>query len=252
MKRRLFIDALAAMAMLLTACGTNDGTEIPSVGSLQQLEGDSTRYGLACDGCSDTIVVILCNLESNPDTFNILEAMRQHRVIGRPRVGDELALMVDSADTTVAYSVVNINLLKNTWCYEVVPQLRPRADLTPEQQAEFSTRMPDSVRKRLMQPREYGFQLMSEQMVRPLGITREQRIMKNISPVIYPEVKRYRHWHIFNGRLVLNDTRTDSLGHTKTTISDTADFVMMRPDTLVLRFNDGTLQRYYRKPANQR
>ena len=47
-----------------------------------RLEGDSTIYGLACDGCNDTILILLSRIEDDPDTFNILDASRSHHVFG--------------------------------------------------------------------------------------------------------------------------------------------------------------------------
>jgi hypothetical protein len=68
--------------------------------------------------------------------------------------------------------------------------------------------------------------------------------------VEYPVLKRYREWHLFNGHLILNETMLDSLGNQQLVCSDTADFVLMRRDSLVLRFADGE-RSYYRKVEEQ-
>lgn len=239
---------LAAL-LLTTACtGSNsnpassDNTPTDSIGLLP---GDSMLYGLACEGCNDTMVVVLSDLSANPDTFDVLEASRSRRVLGRPMVGDEIALMVNSDDSTVADIVVDLEQLKGTWCYQVTPTLRPRADMTEQQQKDFAGRMPDSIRSRIMQPREYGMELLPSWQARPIGLQR-QRNNRGQSPVTYPKLKLYRQWHMLNGRLVLTEARigqSDSLGLQ----SDTADFVTLRRDTLTLSFTDGSTQTYYRK-----
>ena len=53
-------------------------------------------------------------------------------------------------------------------------------------------------------------------------------------------LKRYATWRLYNGRLILVP---DSITQQS---SDTADILMMRRDTLVLRFRDKE-QAYYRK-----
>ena len=99
--------------------------------------------------------------------------------------------------------------------------------------------------KELMQPREYGVEIKSEHIARPIGITRTMTSDEE-SPVVFPPLKRYREWRIFNGRLILNETTRDTLGTVTVTNSDTATFVLLRRDTLVLRFNDGE-QGFYRR-----
>ena len=60
-----------------------------------------------------------------------------------------------------------------------------------------------------------------------------------MSPVDYPALKRYTQWHLYNGRLVLvpDSARSEA--------PDTATIVLLRRDSLVLRFNDHE-QAYYR------
>lgn len=221
----------------------DDNTPTDSIGLLP---GDSMLYGLACEGCNDTIVVVLSDLSANPDTFDVLEASRNRMMFGRPMVGDEIALLVNSDDSTVADMVVDLEQLKGRWCYQVTPTLRPRAGMSEQQQKEFAGRMPDSIRRRVMQPREYGMELLPSWQARPIGLQR-QRNNRGQSPVTYPKLKLYRQWHLLNGRLVLTQARlgqSDSLGLQ----SDTADFVALRRDTLTLTFTDGKTQTYYRKP----
>ena len=58
-----------------------------------------------------------------------------------------------------------------------------------------------------------------------------------MSTVEYRKQKRYSEWRIYNGHLLVA---------TKKHGIDTADIVLLRPDTLVLRFKDKE-QGYYKK-----
>ena len=54
----------AAFLALLSACGGRDEKAVNPTGSMADtlslvLEGDSTVYGLACDGCSDSVIVFM-------------------------------------------------------------------------------------------------------------------------------------------------------------------------------------------------
>ena len=236
--------------MLTIACGKTDSSlsrQAQAHTDNQRSPGDSTVYALACEGCSDTLLVVLSNLEGSPDTLSILNATQTRKIFGHPRTGDELAIVINGEDSTVADMVVNLQQLKQTWCYQVTPTLRRRAGFTEEQRQRFLTLMPDSIKQRLMQPREYGFKISGNHAVRAIGLPRNDR--SENSPVEYPKMKRYRQWRIWNGRLILSTTARDSLGRHQVAESDTAEFVMMRRDTLELRFSDGHQQRYYRKQA---
>ena len=74
-----------AAVLSATTCSTKKGGgEADKVISTEQnMPGDSTVYGLACDGCNDTILVFLPRTGGDPDTFNILGASKQHQVFGR-------------------------------------------------------------------------------------------------------------------------------------------------------------------------
>jgi len=240
--------ALAAIIALTAACGgKNTETEERTNGQIAAIEGDSTIYGLACDGCSDTIVVFLRSpyQGQDPDTLNILEATKQHRVFGRPLIGDEIAIVRNSADTTVADMMVVTQDLKGEWCYRVLPALRERAGMDGAVKAE----QPDSVKELLSVEREYGVQLKAEGAAFPIGLTYRAATTDEEEIVVYPELKRYFEWHLFNGHLVLQAAFTDSLGERHVTVSDTADVEMLGPDTLVLRFKD-YVQGYYRRQTD--
>lgn len=237
MKRTSLLATLAVLVACVCSCGVKDETakQYSSVLSMSPVEGDSTVYGLACDGCNDTIVVLLRDLESDPDTFNVLNATRNHRVFGRLHIGDQVALTLDT-DRTVARQVVCLTQLQGSWHYMAVPTLRKRADVSEQMRKEFLSNMPDSLRAVLLAPRKQGFTLSGDGSAMPIGMPMNS---KEEGPAIYPPVKRYRQWHVFNGRLVLTETGHDSLGNRTVIGTDTASFVLLRRDSLVLRFTDG-------------
>ena len=67
------------------------------------------------------------------------------------------------------------------------------------------------------------------------------------SPVIYPVPRNYTGWHVINGQLVLTveEQSADTTAVPKTE-NDTASFVMMLKDSLVLKFGD-EVKHYYRR-----
>ena len=214
------------------------------------MPGDSTVYGLACDGCNDTILVFLPRQGGDPDTFNILNASKNHQVFGRPMIGDLVGVLTNRENQKVADKVINIEQLKGKWCYMVEPKLReiagmPLSRLQGEQREEM-----DSMLREMLQPREFGFEIKSDYTARPIGMIRSMTSDEE-SPVVYPPLKRYREWRIFNGRLILSEGARDSLGNITVTNTDTAQLVLLHRDTLVLRFNEGE-QGYYRKVEGEK
>ena len=235
-------------AMLTVACGgkkENEAENSEYISMEQNEPGDSTVYGLACDGCSDTILVFLPWTGGDPDTIYILNATKEHQVFGRPMIGDKLAVVMNKENPKMADLVVDLEELKGEWCYLVKPQLRERAGMSETAQRHELREANDTMFKELMQPREYGVEIKSEHIARPIGITRTMTSDEE-SPVVFPPLKRYSEWRILNGRLILNETTRDTLGTVTVTNSDTATFVLLRRDTLVLRFNDGE-QGFYRR-----
>lgn len=240
---------LAALSLAFAACGAKADHELTeAIEKELYAEGDSTIYGLACDGCTDTIVVFLRSpYEGNdPDTLNILEASRLHRVFGVPRIGDKLALVRNAQDSTKADIVIVTEDFQAQWCYKVLPTLRRHAGMDHGMPTAQLSVQPDSLRKLLATEHEYGFQIKAEGVATPIGIRHRNQEAANEQLVEYPEGKRYREWRIFNGRLILTETGIDSLGNIYQKGSDTAEFVALTPDTLVLRFADG-LRGFYRK-----
>ena len=245
MKQALILTLFAALLAAACTSGTPTAQEssLPVREELQ-LSGDSTFYGLACEGSTDSILIVLPYSFSDPDTFDIIEARQAHRVFGLPTIGDELAIIRNPEDSTEALMVINLERLKGEWCYMVEPQLR-----RPANADEKMPPLPDSLRRKWLQPKEYGIDIRRENTVRAIGGARESH-SKQPSPVTYPAQKRYRQWHILNGRLLLSETYRDSLGNQTVAATDTADIVLLRRDSLVLRFSDHE-QGYYRKQAAQ-
>lgn len=257
MKRTKAIFATWGLVALMAACVQKE-TEKPlpeptSEGKLnreQLLEGDSTIYGLACEGCSDSVVILLPGDGSDPVTYNIIDAHRHNRVMGRLKVGDWIGLMRNPTDSTVADFVLNLDELKGTWCYVVMPKWRDATNMTPQAQAILEESMPDSVKKEFFVPREYGFSLKRQWTAQSVGYVRKSPL-EDQSPVVYPRLLYFTEWHILNCRLVMtsreyqkkDDSEEMELAGYR---NDTCDVVFLSGDSLVLA-SDGESRGYYRR-----
>lgn len=248
MKKALYFTLICALTML-TGCSKTTVKDA----NAEQVEADSlvndnaTIYGLACDGCNDTIVVFL-TLDydgSDPDTLNVLDATRQHMVFGNIRIGDKLAIVRDEQDSAKARMVVVVDDLLGEWCQQVLPTLRERADMEGLTHRQKVEQLPDSIRELLSIPREYAYVFKHDNVLFTKGASR-QATSDEVLPVEYPTLKRYREWDFFNGQLILIEAMTDSLGKNNIVSTDTVDLMLLTPDSLVLRFNDGP-RGFYRK-----
>lgn len=227
MKRTLLPLAIAA----LMVCACADTKKVPETAvpfHYDTLPGDSTLYGLAGDGTTDSILIMLPYSCEGLDTFDIIEAREQHRIMGRPHIGDELAVILRNDSTRQADMVVNVSTLQQKWCYMAQPVLRHQPPRP----------LPDSVMRKLMTPREYALRLMRGGTAFTMGSRHSSS--DAMSPVEYPKQKRYTGWRLFNGRLLLFADSTSQQA------PDTADIVLMRRDSLVLRFSDHE-QAFYRQ-----
>lgn len=257
MKRTKAIFAAWGLVALMAACVQKE-TEKPlpdptSEGKLnreQLLEGDSTIYGLACEGCNDSVVILLPGDGSDPVTYNIIDAHRHNRVMGRLKVGDWIGLMRNPTDSTVADFVLNLDELKGTWCYVVMPKWRDATNMTPHAQAILEESMPDSVKEEFFVPREYGFSLKRQWTAQSVGYVRKSPL-EDQSPVVYPRLLYFTEWHILNCRLVMtsreyqkkDDSEEMELAGYR---NDTCDVVFLSGDSLVLA-SDGESRGYYRR-----
>jgi hypothetical protein len=257
MKRTKAIFAAWGLVALMAACVQKESEKpLPdptSEGKLnreQLLEGDSTIYGLACEGCNDSVVILLPGDGSDPVTYNIIDAHRHNRVMGRLKVGDWIGLMRNPTDSTVADFVLNLDELKGTWCYVVMPKWRDATNMTPQAQAILEESMPDSVKKEFFVPREYGFSLKRQWTAQSVGYVRKSPL-EDQSPVVYPRLLYFTEWHILNCRLVMtsreyqkkDDSEEMELAGYR---NDTCDVVFLSGDSLVLA-SDGESRGYYRR-----
>lgn len=248
---RFFLASLAAI--LMTGCGSEKEQKATVKDStLIQAKDDKTVYGMVCDGCNDTIVIFLPVSYSgqysgqNPDTVNILNAMHEHQVFGRPRIGDKVAMVLNEEDPTVADIIITTDYLMGSWCYKVLPQLRQTADMEGMSEQEWIALQPDSIQELLKVEREYGLNIKANHTMFPIGSFQHAKTSDEEMPVEYPTVKRYREWMLHNGRLIFTEATSDSLGHLLPIGSDTAEFVMLTADTLVIRINNEE-KGFYRK-----
>lgn len=234
--------ALVFAALTMAACGGPPQLPQPddTIKSRQNEPGDSTLYGLACDGSTDSVLVLLPFTGGDPDTLDIIRAREEHRIYGRPRIGDEMAVLFVSDSTRDStrevLMAVNVSMLQGDWCYQAIPVLRHRPNRPDGQPARP---LPDSILKRITAPLEYSLRLKHDGSARTSGLPRQQTSDER-RPVDYPPLKRYAHWKLFNGNLILiPDTISQQA-------PDTAVIERLRRDTLVLRFSDKE-QGYYRK-----
>lgn len=225
---------LLLSVVLAAACGQRQTPEEDGepISLYKNQPGDSTRYGLACDGCTDSIIVFLPYTDNDPDTFDIIEAQKRRSILGRPHIGDELAVVVNPLNQREALLVINLNQLQGQWSRMVLPTLRETVGTRPARQ------LPDSVLEKFMVPLEYGIRLKRDNTAFSTGGPRRQTTTDDMSPVEYPTVKYYTEWHIVNGRLVLKADTIPGLVDQPAPVSDTVDIRLLRGDTLVLRFAD--------------
>ncbi len=242
-----------AAALLLVACGGRQkrGDDNPNlaISYSQPAEGDSTLYGLACPGCTDSVVVVLPDSGGDPLKYDILRATKARRVYGTLSTGDWIAVVPDKENPGEAYAVIDLDELKGTWTYSVTPTLRDVTGLSKRQQQRILANMPDSIVETYMVPREYGFTLKRQSQASSVGRVMQSSAAAEDSPVEYPEVPNYSEWHVFNGQLILVRKEMVASGDTlkPTTHNDTLLFVHMRNDSLALRSKDGTVRGYHRR-----
>lgn len=240
-------------AIIIVACGKKEQISMtaPTEGKTNKellLEGDSTIYGLACEGCTDSVIVLLPSDGSDPVSYNIIDAFKNHKVLGKPKVGDWIGLVLNQETKGVADLVINLDELKGTWCYVVMPKVRDYNDLSPKTKA-LKQEMTDSLRETYMIPREYGFALKRHWTAQSIGYIQEKNSLEDESPVVYPKLLYYTEWHIWNGKLVMTsgDFKMDKDNNVSVTNMrlDTCDIVYLRDDSLVLG-SEGITRSYYR------
>ena len=158
---------MLSVLMVVIACGTkqqepSQEEEIPIAS--YEAKGDSMLYGLACDGCNDSVLVFLSDKGGDPISMNMLNAMRSHRVFGRPEVGDRMAVIVSPEDSTKVLVAVDMDMLRGTWVYDQLPHRKDpgravNVDSIRRTLDEAEVRRIDSLFASMMVPREYGYTL---------------------------------------------------------------------------------------------
>ena len=260
MTRKSIFYALALIAVAI-ACGEKptvdqeNPDESMSMQSVKRYEakGDSTLYGLACEGGGDSSLVFLSDSGGDPVNYSILMALKEKRIYGMPAVGDKVAVIPNPDNPKEVLMVINLEALKGTWVYQVLPSVKKHGDrneitLTREEQAAF-----DSLVQTLMIPVEYGFTLKRDYSAQSVGGPPRKRALDEESPVEYPHATRYSEWHVHNGKLVFSrrsrsrNNKEDNKDKEPELINDTAEIILLDADTLVLKFAD-RLQGYSRKP----
>ena len=204
------------------------------------IKNDSMIYGLACDGSSDSVVV-LWPFNGDPVTFSCIDAKHAGKVMGRPEIGDWVGVMVDPSDTTEATLVVNLDELKGTWTYPVMPVFKDLQHMSKRMQRRFMAQMDDSIKQSFMIPRQYGFVLKRSHQAMAVGRIMRSNTLEDDSPVSYPEVKSYKRWYVANGKLLLVSGDFGMPGDAKTKrrpdVVDTLTFEKLQGDSLVLSQN---------------
>ena len=245
--------AVVCAVMGLMACGNKAKQPTKRKGYLNEelrIKGDSTVYGLACEGCNDSTIVLLPTDGRDPVPYDIIDAHRNGRVLGDIQIGDWIGIVVNKQDKHMADEVVNLDELKGIWCYIVMPQMRDYKKMSKKLQQRMMRDMPDSIKQTYLIPREYGFWLRRQWTAQSVGYVSEQSALEQESPVVYPQLSFFTGWHIWNGQLIVESaTPVFSKDNTITTINprkDTCIIVYLGRDSLVL--SDGIDSRsYYRK-----
>jgi len=216
---------------------------------LNRLPGDNSVYGLACEGCTDSVLILLPTDGSDPITYDIIDASAKHHVMGKPKVGDKLAIIVNPKDSTVADFILNIDELEGTWCYVVMPKMKQTADMSEKTKRRIGTdQLPDSLKERFLVPREYGFTLKPQWVAASVGYVDESTLAD--SPVEYPSLGYFTEWRIWNGKLVIysgtpKQEKKNSQIQVLDIKADTCDIDYLEKDSLVLS-SEGSSRSYYR------
>ena len=253
MRQFTLLIIFAVGILVCTSCSNKTEEPKKTVGTSTKIKGDSTLYGLACDGCTDSVLVFLSGQGGDPVNYNIIDASKNRKVIGRPQVGDWVCLIVNGTDKKKADLVINLDRLKGTWVNQEKPWLRKRLDAPSlgNMDAETKHRI-DSMIKIQLKPVEIGFALRRHYAARPVGME-YSRNKNQDNPVVFPTPKFYTEWHIFNGKLVLTEgaLRMGNQRKVKTKYnSDTVEIVMMLRDSLRIRYKDGKEKGFYRKKTS--
>lgn len=259
MKSRLLIYISLALCIITISCKNSkeqsvDDSGFANIDAADLIKGDSMVYGLTCEGTTDSMILVYPFDGGDPVTYYTIDAFKENRIIGKPQVGDWVGLMLDKEDSTIATTVINLDLIKGTWTYPVMPTFKDFKHLSKRQQKRMEQQllenMPDSMKKTYMVPREYGFTLKRSHVAQSVGRIMTSSSLESESLVEYPPVKNYRQWFMWNGRLILVSTDKSSYkqGEEKSIkfSFDTLSISYLDADSLILSLH-GTRYGFHRK-----
>ncbi len=242
----LIIGSLAT----IVSCNTKEVKDAEKPAYTIRLQGDKAVYGLACDGCNDTVIVVLPEDNSDPITYNIMEAKRRKRIMGKIQIGDRLCIVLNKKDKKKVDVVVDIDKLAGIWCYIVMPKMRDAEQLSAKVQARMMENMSDSIKETYLIPREYGFYLKRDWVASSVGYVDDNNALAQESPVEYPPLGYFTAWHLWNGMLVITSgtpsTKNSEQINVKSLRNDTCSIDYLNGDSLVLS-SDGISRSYYKK-----
>ncbi len=245
----IFCLILGSLATIVS-CNTKEVKDAEKPAYTIRLQGDNAVYGLACDGCNDTVIVVLPEDNSDPITYNIMEAKRRKRIMGKIQIGDRLCIVLNKKDKKKADVVVDIDKLAGIWCYIVMPKMRDAEQLSAKAQARMMENMSDSIKETYLIPREYGFYLKRDWVASSVGYVDDNNALAQESPVEYPPLGYFTAWHLWNGMLVITSgtpsTKNNEQINVKSLRNDTCSIDYLNGDSLVLS-SDGISRSYYKK-----
>lgn len=239
-----------SVAIAFASCNTKEEKDAEKPVYTQRLQGDNAVYGLACDECNDTVIVVLPEDNSDPVTYNIMEAKRRNRIMGKIQIGDRLCIVLNKKNKRKVDVVVDIDKLAGIWCYIVMPKMRAAEQLSAKAQARMMNNMSDSLKETYLIPREYGFYLKHDWIATSVGYVDDNNALAQESPVEYPPLGYFTAWHLWNGMLVITRGTPSSKSNGQTNVkslqNDTCSIDYLNGDSLVLS-SDGISRSYYRK-----
>lgn len=255
----LYTIMFACVGMTFTSCKKDKQEEVGELNIVEvstKITGDKMFYGLTCDGTGDSAIIVYPMSGGDPLTFSSIEAYHDGRIIGKPQIGDWVGIVINPEDSTVADMVINLDQLKGTWTYPVLPEWKELKNMSKKMQKKMENKVladiPDSVKALYFIPREYGFSLKRGHKAQAVGHVNGGTTVGDDSPVEYPAVRNYREWHMWNGRLILisQEGMTLAGNNSKTPKEklDTLDFVSLNEDSLVMTLH-GIRYGFHRKES---
>lgn len=240
--------------LTLFACGKREHKHTKEQPRNAKIElKDGMLYGLACEGCNDTFVVIIptYDLEARPMTFNVMSAFKRHKVIGKLEPGDWCAVLPNKKDSTIADMVINMDLVKGKWVHLVMPEEKENARaMILHENPDANV---DSIINSYMIPVERGFELKRQGRAATVG-TNFLGNNDQEKPVIYPSGSSYASWKVAYGQIIFSEA--DSIIDpkdpdmvrkipNKNCERDTCELVMLLKDSLQISYK-GKISSYYR------